>query len=75
MEVLRLRHRNSGRLTMVALGPDGRPVPALTGQPRTAEERRGHLAAERRSRQRRDIDRATAGNEHTVHDDEVTSQS
>ena len=53
-----VRHTNSCYFTMVALGPEGRPVPVPPWQPRTAEERRRHVAAERRSRLRREIDRA-----------------
>ena len=54
-----VRHTNSCYFTMVALGPHGSPVPVPPWQPRTAEERRRHSAAERRSRLRREIDRAT----------------
>ena len=59
---------------MVAIGPGGRPVPVPPWQPRTAEERRRHLAAERRSRLRREIDRATTEIKQTSHDYEETSQ-
>jgi acyl-CoA hydrolase len=52
-----VRHTNSCYFTMVALGPDGKPVPVRPWQPRTAEERRRHLAAERRSQLRREINR------------------
>ena len=55
-----VRHTNSSYFTMVAIGPDGRPVPVPAWHPRTAEERRRHLAAERRLQLRRDIDRAAA---------------
>jgi acyl-CoA hydrolase len=54
-----VRHTNSCYFTMVAIGSDGRPVPVPPWQPRTAEQRRRHAAAERRSRLRREIDRAT----------------
>jgi hypothetical protein len=59
----------------VAIGPDGRPVPVPPWEPRTAEERRRYLAAERRSQLRRDVDRVTTDIKRTAHDDEVTSQS
>src|SRR4051812_9789638 len=55
-----VRHTNSCYFTMVALGPEGRPVPVPPWQPRTAEERRRHVAAERRSRLRRGIHRGGA---------------
>ena len=55
-----VRHTNSSYFTMVAIGPDGRPVPVPAWQPRTADERRRHMAAERRQQLRRDIDRARA---------------
>ena len=54
-----VRHTNSSYFTMVAIGADGRPVPVPPWHPRTAEQRRRHAAAERRSRLRREIDRAT----------------
>jgi acyl-CoA hydrolase len=54
-----VRHTNSCYFTMVAIGPNGRPVSVPRWEPRTAEERRRHLAAERRSQLRRDIDRMT----------------
>lgn len=57
---------------MVAIGPDGRPVPVPPWHPRTAEERRRHLAAERRSRLRRDVDRATREIRQTVPDEDGT---
>ena len=69
-----VRHTNSCYFTMVALGPDGRPVPVPPWQPRTAEERRRHLAAERRSRLRRDMDRARAEIKQISYDEE-TGQS
>jgi acyl-CoA hydrolase len=55
-----VRHTNSCYFTMVAIGADGRPVPVPPWTPRTADERRRHLAAQRRSELRREIDRATA---------------
>ena len=55
-----VRHTNSCYFTMVGIGPDGRPVPVPPWRPRTAEQRRRHAAAERRSRLRREIDRATS---------------
>jgi acyl-CoA hydrolase len=55
-----VRHTNSSYFTMVGIGPDGRPVPVPPWHPRTADERRRHLAAERRQQLRRDIDRARA---------------
>jgi acyl-CoA hydrolase len=70
-----VRHTNSCYFTMVAIGPDGRPVPVPPWEPRTAEERRRYLAAERRSQLRRDVDRVTTDIKRTAHDDEVTSQS
>jgi acyl-CoA hydrolase len=54
-----VRHTNSCYFTMIAVGPDGRPVPVPTWQPRTAEERRRHTAAGRRRDLRRDIERVT----------------
>jgi acyl-CoA hydrolase len=68
-----VRHTNSCYFTMVALGADGRPVPVPPWQPRTPEERRRHLAAERRSQLRRDIDRARTEIKQTSYD-EATSQ-
>jgi acyl-CoA hydrolase len=53
-----VRHTNSCYFTMVALGPDGRPVPVPPWEPRTAEERRRHVAAARRRQLRREIERA-----------------
>ena len=70
-----VRHTNSCYFTMVALGPDGKPVPVPPWQPRTAEERRRHLAAERRSRLRREIDRAGTQIKQTSHDDEESGPS
>jgi len=64
-----VRHTNSCYFTMVTLGPDSRPVPVPPWQPRTAEERRRHLAAERRSRLRREIDRAGTQIKQTSHDE------
>jgi acyl-CoA hydrolase len=54
-----VRHTNSSYFTMVAIGPEGRPVPVEPWQPRTAEERRRHLAAQRRHQLRQDIARVT----------------
>jgi acyl-CoA hydrolase len=69
-----VRHTNSCYFTMVALGPEGRPVPVPPWQPRTAEERRRHVAAERRSRLRREIDRAGTEIRQTARDDEGAGQ-
>jgi acyl-CoA hydrolase len=69
-----VQHTNSCYFTMVALGPDGRPVPVPPWEPRTAEERRRHLAAERRTRLRREICRAGTGIEQTSCDGELASQ-
>ena len=63
-----VRHTNSCYFTMVAIGPDGRPVAVPPWHPTTAEERRRHLAAERRSRLRREVDRATTEIRRTPHD-------
>jgi acyl-CoA hydrolase len=54
-----VRHTNSCYFTMVAVGPEGRPVPVPSWRPRTAEERRRHAAAARRRELRREITRAT----------------
>ena len=70
-----VRHTNSCYFTMVAIGADGRPVPVPPWQPRTAEERRRHLAAERRSQLRRDIDRAGSEIKQTSRDNEKSGQS
>jgi acyl-CoA hydrolase len=70
-----VRHTNSCYFTMVAIGSDGRPVRVPTWHPRTAEERRRHLAAERRSQLRRDIHRVTTEIKHAPDGDEVTRQS
>ena len=67
-----VRHTNSCYFTMVAIGPDGRPVPVPSWHPRTAEERRRHLAAERRIQLRRDVDRATRDIKQTVPDEDAT---
>ena len=64
-----VRHTNSCYFTMVAIGPDGRPVPVPPWEPRTAEERRRNLAAERRSQLRRDIGRMTTEIKHNTDDD------
>jgi len=55
-----VRHTNSCYFTMVAVGPDGRPVEVPPWQPRSAEERRRHEAADRRRELRREIERATS---------------
>lgn len=55
-----VRHTNSCYFTMVAIGPDGRPVEVPTWQPRTADERRRHEAAGRRRELRQEIERATS---------------
>jgi acyl-CoA hydrolase len=55
-----VRHTNSCYFTMVAVGPDGRPVEVSPWQPRSAEERRRHEAADRRRELRREIERATS---------------
>jgi acyl-CoA hydrolase len=54
-----VRHTNSCYFTMVAVGPDGSPVPVPPWEPRTAEERRRHEAAGRRRELRREIERVT----------------
>src|SRR3954451_6580829 len=54
-----VRHTNSCYFTMVALGPDGRPVPVPPWQPRRPEEHRRHAAASRRRELRREIERVT----------------
>ena len=54
-----VRHTNSCYFTMVAVGPDGRPVSVPPWQPRTDEDLRRHAAAGRRRELRREIDRAT----------------
>jgi acyl-CoA hydrolase len=55
-----VRHTNSCYFTMVAVGPDGKAVPVPPWEPRTAEERRRHAAAERRRELRREIARVTS---------------
>jgi acyl-CoA hydrolase len=55
-----VRHTNSCYFTMVAVGPDGKAVPVPPWEPRTAEERRRHAAAERRRELRREIERVTS---------------
>ncbi len=67
-----VRHTNSCYFTMVAIGGDGRPVPVPPWHPRTVVERRRHLAAERRSQLRRDVDRATREIKQTVPDEDAT---
>ena len=67
-----VRHTNSCYFTMVAIGLDGRPVPVPSWHPRTAEERRRHLAAERRIQLRRDVDRATRDIKQTAPDEDAT---
>jgi acyl-CoA hydrolase len=54
-----VRHTNSCYFTMVALGPDRRPVAVPPWEPRTADEVRRHQAAERRLELRRAIAKAT----------------
>jgi acyl-CoA hydrolase len=54
-----VRHTNSCYFTMVAVGPDGRPVEVPPWEPRTADEQRRHAAAGRRRDLRREIERAT----------------
>jgi acyl-CoA hydrolase len=54
-----VRHTNSCYSTMVAIGPDGRPVEVPPWRPRTAVECRRHEAAGRRRELRREIERAT----------------
>ena len=44
---------------IVAVGPDGRPVPVPPWRPRTGEERRRHAAAARRRELRQEITRVT----------------
>jgi acyl-CoA hydrolase len=55
-----VRHTNSCYFTMVAVGPDGRPVPVPPWEPRSAEDRRRHDAAAKRRELRRQIERATS---------------
>ena len=55
-----VRHTNSCYFTMVALGPDGRPVVVPPWEPRTDEDRRRHAAAGRRRDLRLEIDRMTS---------------
>jgi acyl-CoA hydrolase len=55
-----VRHTNSCYFTMVAVGPDGRPVEVPAWEPRTAEDRRRHAAAGRRRELRREIERVTS---------------
>ena len=52
-----VRHTNSCYFTMVAVGPDGRPVPVAPLTPVTDEQRRRHAAAQLRRELRRDIER------------------
>jgi acyl-CoA hydrolase len=52
-----VRHTNSCYFTMVAVGPDGRPVPVPRLVPGTEEQRRRHAAAQLRRELRRDIER------------------
>lgn len=66
-----VRHTNSCYFTMVAVGPDGRPVPVPPWGPRTAEERRRHSAAERRSELRRKVSRATTEIKQAGQDDDA----
>ena len=52
-----VRHTNSCYFTMVALGPDGRPVQVPPLEPVTPDQRRRHAAAQLRRELRRDIER------------------
>src|SRR3712207_2626236 len=54
-----VRHTNSCYFTMVALGPDGRPVEVPPWEPRTDEDHRRHAAAGRRRELRQEIARMT----------------
>lgn len=54
-----VRHTNSCYFTMVAVGPDGRPVDVPPWRPRTPEEHRRHAAAGRRRDLRREVERVT----------------
>jgi acyl-CoA hydrolase len=54
-----VRHTNSCYFTMVAVGPDGRPVTVPPWQPRTDEDHRRHAAAGRRRDLRHEIARLT----------------
>ena len=52
-----VRHTNSCYFTMVALGPDGRPVPVPPVEPVTPDQQRRHAAAQLRRELRREIER------------------
>jgi len=65
-----VRHTNSCYFTMVAVGSDGRPVPVPPWHPRTPDERRRSLAAQRRSELRREIDRVTTEIKQRTYEDE-----
>jgi acyl-CoA hydrolase len=52
-----VRHTNSCYFTMVAVGPDGRPVPVPPLVPATEDQRRRHAAAQLRRELRREIER------------------
>jgi acyl-CoA hydrolase len=54
-----VRHTNSCYFTMVAVGPDGRPVEVPAWEPGTPDEQRRHDAAGRRRALRREIERAS----------------
>ncbi len=54
-----VRHTNSCYFTMVAIGPEGRPVAVPPWEPRTDEDLRRHAAAGRRRDLRLEIDRVT----------------
>jgi acyl-CoA hydrolase len=54
-----VRHTNSCYFTMVAVGPDGRPVAVPLWEPRTEEDLRRHAAAGRRRDLRLEVDRVT----------------
>ena len=52
-----VRHTNSCYFTMVAVGPDGRPVAVPPLEPATPDQHRRHAAAQARRELRRDIER------------------
>ena len=52
-----VRHTNSCYFTMVAVGPDGRPVPVPPLVPVSADQQRRHAAAQHRRELRREIER------------------
>jgi acyl-CoA hydrolase len=51
-----VRHVNSCFFTMVAVDEHGKPVPVTPLEPKTADERRRHSAAEVRKQMRREMD-------------------